>query len=461
MNAKQSVILLLVVSVLLAACGQTPTSGEVKSSCLFRLPWTSTLGKIEVTQGNSDTQEKRSHRPGSVMEYAFDFAIPKDNPVLATREGTVSDIHDGETRAGGAELINNANYVIIDHGDGTFSLYAHLRAGIPVSIGQKVVQGQVLGYVGNTGWTYGGYHLHYQVQRQGKNFGQSIPTCFQEVSQTPKEGRELFSLNQPVQVLGIQVTAVPAPGSSAYEAMLGTWEGEVSGLVDGGGYKEAVRFIISENCPQGRVCLITDVVPEAGIYPSVEDAMRPEMRCFGDGYDFYCFSLQENGTLKYNGHGPLWAAEGVLHRSNTQGMLDMADALSVVRAFNSALKSGSVEALGDLFPEDFNFWAPVPDPAPSCEAVMGRWCSITKSGFLQEIDARMKSKLTCTYWVGNNVLIIETAGWNLPWVWPYGSSGGVQFNFFRIVYEDTNSPFRLKEVFFYDYLPWLTDKPCP
>lgn len=55
------------------------------------------------------------------------------------------------------------NSVVINHGNGEFTFYAHMRPGsIHVTVGQKVVAGQLLGYVGNTG-SSSGTHLHFHL----------------------------------------------------------------------------------------------------------------------------------------------------------------------------------------------------------------------------------------------------------------------------------------------------------
>lgn len=56
-------------------------------------------------------------------------------------------------------------YVVVDHGGGYTSTYAHM-SGVNVYVGQEVAQGDVLGFVGNTGYSFGS-HLHFEIRVDG------------------------------------------------------------------------------------------------------------------------------------------------------------------------------------------------------------------------------------------------------------------------------------------------------
>ena len=85
-------------------------------------------------------------------------------PVVAANTGTV--VHTNKCPYNGYSY-GYGTYIIVDHGGGITTLYAHLSA-IDVKIGDIVVMGQQIGRVGNTGWSTGA-HLHFEVRQNGKH----------------------------------------------------------------------------------------------------------------------------------------------------------------------------------------------------------------------------------------------------------------------------------------------------
>ena len=83
----------------------------------------------------------------------IDVAANAGASILASASGTVS-IATYSSSYG--------NYVLINHGNGNTTLYAHMST-ILVSAGSYVNQGDVIGYVGSTGWATGP-HLHYEIR---------------------------------------------------------------------------------------------------------------------------------------------------------------------------------------------------------------------------------------------------------------------------------------------------------
>jgi murein DD-endopeptidase MepM/ murein hydrolase activator NlpD len=90
------------------------------------------------------------------LHAGIDIGVPYGTPIHAAASGTV--VLAGWTGGYG-------NYTCIDHGGGLATCYAH-QSSYAVSGGAQVVQGQVIGYVGNTGHSFGA-HLHFEVRING------------------------------------------------------------------------------------------------------------------------------------------------------------------------------------------------------------------------------------------------------------------------------------------------------
>lgn len=82
--------------------------------------------------------------------------------ILAHSDGVVVETRNDCT---GFEQNSYGNYVLLKHANGIYTMYAHLSYNtVQVSKGQNVKKGQRLGYMGNTGTSYGG-HLHFEVRQ--------------------------------------------------------------------------------------------------------------------------------------------------------------------------------------------------------------------------------------------------------------------------------------------------------
>ena len=92
------------------------------------------------------------------FHYGVDLAAGMNTEIYATKSGTVTGATYGEA---------NGYYVTINHGDGYSSIYAHMTNYV-VSVGDSVKQGQLIGYVGTTGWSTGP-HLHFEILYNGSN----------------------------------------------------------------------------------------------------------------------------------------------------------------------------------------------------------------------------------------------------------------------------------------------------
>ncbi|MBQ0827274.1 M23 family metallopeptidase [Streptomyces tagetis] len=101
-----------------------------------------------------------------------DFAVPVGTDVVAVHGGTV--VKAGGNGAGDGPAYGNA--VVIKHGSGTYSQYAHLSR-VDVKVGQVVKTGQHIAKSGNTG-NSSGPHLHFEI-RTTPNYGSAVdPVAF-------------------------------------------------------------------------------------------------------------------------------------------------------------------------------------------------------------------------------------------------------------------------------------------
>jgi murein DD-endopeptidase MepM/ murein hydrolase activator NlpD len=114
--------------------------------------------RVAAPKGSATKTVVRSVRVQE-QHIGVDLAAPRGTPVHAVSEAKVAF---AGTRAGYGKL------VILDHGGGYQTYYAHLSV-IPVSVrpGAAVTRGQQIGLVGSTGHSTG-YHLHFEIRKDAR-----------------------------------------------------------------------------------------------------------------------------------------------------------------------------------------------------------------------------------------------------------------------------------------------------
>lgn len=145
------------------------------------------------------------HHPG------VDYAAPTGTPIHATADGTIDFV--GWKNGYG-------NTVVIKHHSKISTLYAHQsRFAEGITAGTKVSQGQLIGYVGSTGWSTGA-HLHYEFRVADKPIDPLTAVAMPQSMPLNEGQREAFaqavaSYKQQLQVLAKFQEAVPESNSIA------------------------------------------------------------------------------------------------------------------------------------------------------------------------------------------------------------------------------------------------------
>ncbi len=166
--------------------GYFTPKGESMRSRFLRMP-------INLARISSRYNPKRRHPVLKIVRphNGVDFAARRGTPIFTTGNGKIYKIG------------NNGGYgktVIINHGDGYTTLYAHMSGYAKgMRKGKVIKQGQVIGYVGTTGVSTGP-HLHYEFRIRGRHrdplrvkFNRSVKLNKRELPRFLKHSEELLT----------------------------------------------------------------------------------------------------------------------------------------------------------------------------------------------------------------------------------------------------------------------------
>jgi murein DD-endopeptidase MepM/ murein hydrolase activator NlpD len=115
---------------------------------------------VEFSRISSNFNLRRQHPlyKRTMPHRGIDYAAPTGTPILASGDGRIQNASKSSA---------NGNYIVLQHGEEFTTKYLHLsRFARGVRAGSRVEQGQIIGYVGSTGWATGP-HLHYEFLVNG------------------------------------------------------------------------------------------------------------------------------------------------------------------------------------------------------------------------------------------------------------------------------------------------------
>lgn len=118
----------------------------------------------------------------SKFHSGMDFTAPTGTDVYSTGNGVVREVKSARRELG--------NHIIIDHGFGYQTIYAHLDR-FNVRVGQKVKRGDIIGFVGSTGLSTAP-HLHYEVHVNGRPVD---PAMYYFNDLTPEEYERMLEIS--------------------------------------------------------------------------------------------------------------------------------------------------------------------------------------------------------------------------------------------------------------------------
>ncbi|MEU3723606.1 M23 family metallopeptidase [Streptomyces sp. NPDC031705] len=220
------------------------------------------------------------HSPSTLAIDWTHGSTTANQPVLASAEGTVSV---AKTLSG-----SYGKYVVVDHGSGWKTLYAHLN-DYDVSVGSHVARGQKIGIVGSTGNSTGA-HLHYEQQYNGV------------VKQSVFNGTP-FSM-------GSTLTSKNCDDTTTPPAPAGQWRAQVA-VESGGGIYHAVRNADRTWTGFGDVLGVTGEVP-TGVRTTAEAGVNGDTHVLAVSNEGKLYHALRFADRSWTGFGDVAGEAGTL-----------------------------------------------------------------------------------------------------------------------------------------------------
>lgn len=154
-----------------------------KEEMIAHVPWIQPISNKDLKRTASGWGW-RIHPIYKIRKFheGLDFTAPEGTEIYATGAGEIEVVE--------SSMRGYGNKIIINHGFGFKTLYAHLSK-FNVKKGQKVKRGDVIGYVGSTGLSTAD-HLHYEVQMNNKKVN---PINFFSGDLTPEQFDEMIEIS--------------------------------------------------------------------------------------------------------------------------------------------------------------------------------------------------------------------------------------------------------------------------
>lgn len=145
------------------------------------------MSRVFKTRKNQITQnyKKGTHNGIDLVgySYALDYIVAhSDGKVVEARNNYSTNDKTGNSYG---------NYVLIKHDNGMYTLYAHMQyKSVTVNVGDRVSKGEVIGYMGNTGHSFGA-HLHFEVRDTNNNRIDPTPYIDADLPSAKKSNEEI------------------------------------------------------------------------------------------------------------------------------------------------------------------------------------------------------------------------------------------------------------------------------